>query len=133
MESKASTTMTWTRRIRHLNSLELVWSGGYNTYNPSVHVSSRPICISPASGSPSFTSHRAPAHRTGVVSSASFEIQFLCRHLVTYPILDVDRVSDCFGPIELGHALFLQHCPSCFHNLPILPFTYRRISTIEFV
>ena len=41
LESKPS-TMTSTRQIRHLGSLKLVWSGGYNTYNPSVHMSSRP-------------------------------------------------------------------------------------------
>ena len=41
-----------------------------------------------------------------------------------------------FGPIELGHALFLQHCPCRFHNRPILPFGYaillRHILATEF-
>ena len=61
------------------------------------------------------------------------EIQLICRHLLSDPILDVDRGSYRFGPIKLGHALFFQHCPCRFHNRPILPFGYvvllRRIPT----
>ena len=49
--------------------------------------------------------------------------------------LDVDRGSYHFGSIELGHALFLQHCPCRFHNRTILPFGYavlfRHIPTNE--
>ena len=64
------------------------------------------------------------------------EIHLMCRHFLSDPILDVDRYLYRFGPIELGQALFFQHCPCRFHNRPILPLGHavllRRVSTTKF-
>ena len=50
--------------------------------------------------------------------------------------MDVDRGSYRFNPVELGHALFFQHCPCRFHNQMVFHFSYAilslRVSVTEF-
>ena len=97
-------------------------------------MSSRPIFLSPTSGVTSFASHWVFAHRecsrlpSGVVSLTSFRnTTCVLTHFLQSDSKYRPR-SNCFGPLELGHALFLQHCPSCFHNRSILPFRYAVLS-----
>ena len=77
LESEAN-TMTQTHRTQHRDLCELVWFGGYNTYNPYVRPSSRPRCTSRLSRPTSSVNPSAHAHMRcyqkplGVVDSASF-------------------------------------------------------------
>ena len=119
-----------THRIRHLGLLVLLLFGGYNTYTPSIPVSSQLICISPTSDPTSSSSHRAHACQQccriplSVLNSAFSRNTVRVQTPFPEPILDVNHGPDRFGPVELGHALLLQHCPRRFHNRPVLPFGY---------
>ena len=117
-------------RIRYLGLLGIHLFGGYKTYTPSAHVSSRLVCISLTLGPTSSSSHRAHAHRLccriplSVLNSAFSRNTVRVQTPFPEPILDVNHGPDRFGPVELGHALLLQHCPRRFHNRPVLPFGY---------
>ena len=73
----------------------------------------RHMHIHDATGNPQVSKVRLPS-----------EIVLMRRHLLSDPVLDVDRGSYRFGPIKLGHGLFFQHRPSRLHNRPILLFIY---------
>ena len=117
-------------RIRYLGLLGIHLFGGYKTYTPSAHVSSRLVCISLTLGPTSSSSHRAHAHRLccriplGVLNSASS--RNTARVATPFPGSDsgCKHSSNGFNTIKLGHALFFHYCLWRFQNQPVLPFGY---------
>ena len=53
----------------------------------------------------------SPEYPPGASVQLPFEIQIMCRHCFYDPILDVDRGSNNFGPVELGDDLFPPTLP----------------------